>query len=86
VIFPITEAQANGIEDARFVPFVDRGQTTYYATYTAYSGQAIRSELIETSDFLTFRLTPLKGPLREQGHGAVPGGSGALCDDRASRQ
>lgn len=62
VIFPVTEAQANGIEDARFVPFIEEGQTTYYATYTAYSGQAIRSELIETSDFLTFRLTPLKGP------------------------
>ena len=30
----------------------------YYATYTAYSGRAIRSELIETSDFVSFRLSP----------------------------
>ena len=61
VIFPVTDAQANGIEDARFVEFVDRGRTTYYATYTAYSGRAIRSELIETTDFRTFRMTPLTG-------------------------
>jgi len=61
VIFPVTEAQANGIEDARFVAFEDEGQTTYYATYTAYSGRAIRSELLETRDFLSFRLIPLSG-------------------------
>jgi predicted GH43/DUF377 family glycosyl hydrolase len=61
VIFPVTEAQSNGIEDARFVQFNDKDRKTYYATYTAYSGRAIRSELIETSDFMSFRLTPLKG-------------------------
>ncbi len=61
VIFPITDAQSNGIEDARFVEFDDRGQTTFYATYTAYSGRAIRSELLETKDFRSFRMTPLAG-------------------------
>jgi predicted GH43/DUF377 family glycosyl hydrolase len=61
VIFPITDSQVNGIEDARFVKFEDQGRTTYYATYTAYSGRAIRSELIETQDFRRFRMTPLKG-------------------------
>ena len=61
VIFPITESQSNGIEDARFVKFSDGDRQTYYATYTAYSGRAIRSELIETGDFLSFRLTPLRG-------------------------
>jgi predicted GH43/DUF377 family glycosyl hydrolase len=61
VIFPITEAQSNGIEDARFVEFDDHGRKIFYATYTAYNGCAIRSELIETEDFLRFRLTPLKG-------------------------
>ncbi len=61
VIFPITPAQSNGIEDARFVAFKDEGRTTYYATYTAYSGQAIRSELLETTDFTTFRMAPLRG-------------------------
>jgi predicted GH43/DUF377 family glycosyl hydrolase len=61
VIFPITESQSNGIEDARFVEFNDEGRKTYYATYTAYSGRAIRSELIETTDFQSFRMTPLVG-------------------------
>ena len=61
VIFPITDSQSNGIEDARFVEFTDGGKTTFYATYTAYSGRAIRSELIQTDDFITFRMTPLKG-------------------------
>jgi predicted GH43/DUF377 family glycosyl hydrolase len=61
VIFPITEAQANGIEDARFVQFNDDARTTYYATYTAYSGRAIRSELLATTDFRSFRMAPLAG-------------------------
>jgi predicted GH43/DUF377 family glycosyl hydrolase len=61
VIFPITESQANGIEDARFVEFNDGARKTFYATYTAYSGRAIRSELIETTDFRSFRMTPLGG-------------------------
>jgi predicted GH43/DUF377 family glycosyl hydrolase len=61
VIFPVTDSQTNGIEDARFVEFGDGGRKTYYATYTAYSGKAIRSELIETSDFLSFRMSPLRG-------------------------
>lgn len=61
VIFPITEAQSNGIEDARFVEFDDDGRKIFYATYTAFSGSSIRSELIETEDFLRFRMTPLKG-------------------------
>lgn len=62
VIFPITDAQSNGIEDARFVEFInDDGRKTFYATYTAYSGRAIRSELLETTDFQSFRMTPLGG-------------------------
>ena len=61
IIFPVTDAQSNGIEDARFVEFNDGGRKTFYATYTAYSGRAIRSELIETSDFQSFRMTPLGG-------------------------
>jgi predicted GH43/DUF377 family glycosyl hydrolase len=65
VIFPVTEAQSNGIEDARFVKFRDGERETYYATYTAYSGRAIRSELIETRDFLSFRLTPLRGSVAQ---------------------
>lgn len=73
VIFPITDTQINGIEDARFVEFEDNGRTRFYATYTAYSGRAIRSELIETSDFRTFRMTPLKGTAtHNKGMGLFP--------------
>jgi predicted GH43/DUF377 family glycosyl hydrolase len=61
VIFPVLPSQSNGVEDARFVEFVDAGERTFYATYTAYTGRAIRSELLETRDFVTFRMAPLNG-------------------------
>jgi len=61
VIFPVTDAQSNGIEDARFVVFDDDGKKTYYATFTAYNGRSIRSEMLATQDFLTFRMSTLAG-------------------------
>lgn len=61
VIFPITASQSNGIEDARFVEFDEGGRSVFRATYTAYNGRGIRSELIETNDFLSFRMSPLRG-------------------------
>ncbi len=73
VIFPITEFQSNGIEDARFVEFTDDGKRSYYGTFTAFSGRAIRSELIETTDFVTFRMSPLTGPAaRNKGMALFP--------------
>jgi hypothetical protein len=38
VIFPITEAQSNGIGDARFVDSM-MTEETFYATYTACNGR-----------------------------------------------
>lgn len=84
VIFPVTGWQSNGIEDARFVRFDNDGTHTYYATYTAYDGRAIRSELLETDDFVTFRMRPLGGtaarnkgmalfPRKIEGHYAMIG-------------
>ena len=61
VIFPILPSQSNGIEDARFVEFDDGGEKIYYATYTAYTGREIRSELLETRDFVSFRMAALTG-------------------------
>ena len=61
VIFPVLPSQSNGVEDARFVEFDERGTRTFYATYTAYTGRSIRSEMIETQDFARFRMTPLRG-------------------------
>jgi predicted GH43/DUF377 family glycosyl hydrolase len=63
VIFPCSPAEANGIEDARFVQFFDDdGTSTYYATYTAYDGKVILPQFLETSDFLRFKFNTLNGP------------------------
>jgi predicted GH43/DUF377 family glycosyl hydrolase len=62
VIFPITPSQRGGIEDVRLVRFLeDDGRATYFGTYTAFSGQAVRQELLSTPDFRTFELKPLSG-------------------------
>ncbi|MBA4751581.1 MAG: glycosidase [Sphingopyxis sp.] len=62
VIFPITEAQRNGLEDLRLLEFErDSGKSEWIGTYTAYSGRDIQSELLRTRDFRDFTLTPIKG-------------------------
>ena len=62
VLHPATAVEANGMEDARFVRFVDDdGAVTFYATYTAYDGVAITQQLLVTTDFLTFEISPLFG-------------------------
>ena len=62
VIFPVSENESCGIEDARFVRFYDdNGESTYYATYTAYNGVTILPQLIETKDFNTFKVMTLNG-------------------------
>ena len=67
VIFPRSESERRGIEDARFVRFVDdEGTVIYYATYTAYNGETIMPQLIETRDFLLFKINTMYG---KQAHG-----------------
>jgi len=62
IIFPVSSNESNGMEDARFVRFVeDDGSAIYYATYTAYNGHAILPQLLETTDFLHFRALTLNG-------------------------
>ena len=63
VIFPISASESRGIEDARFVRFIDdeEGTDRVMATYTAYNGHAILPKLISTEDFYTFRVMPLHG-------------------------
>ncbi len=69
VIFPVSESERKGIEDARFVRFVDDdGTVIYYATYTAYNGETILPQLIETRDFLSFKVMTLNG-IQVQGKG-----------------
>ena len=62
VIFPTSYTESNGIEDARFVRFVDDDRIiTYYATYTAYNGYAILPKLLQTKDFYHFNIMPING-------------------------
>ena len=62
VIFPITPAQKNGLEDLRMTHFThDDGTQEYIGTYTAYSGREIQSELLRTTDFSTIELVPMRG-------------------------
>jgi len=63
VVFPFSPTETNGIEDARFVHFVeDDGRSKYYATYSAYDGRMVLPQLLETSDFLRFKMHTLNGP------------------------
>jgi len=61
VIFPIAGAERMGMEDVRFVKFSDERQTCYYGTYTAYDGKQIRTQMIETENFDSFRVRTLFG-------------------------
>jgi predicted GH43/DUF377 family glycosyl hydrolase len=62
VIFPGGPNETQGMEDARFVRFVeDDGTVKYYATYTAFDGFEIFPQLIETEDFVSFAIATLNG-------------------------
>jgi predicted GH43/DUF377 family glycosyl hydrolase len=61
-IFPTTEDESRGIEDARFVRFTEGdGRAVYYGTYTAYNGFRILPQLLETANFSEFRISTLNG-------------------------
>jgi predicted GH43/DUF377 family glycosyl hydrolase len=63
VLAPSMAAESNGMEDARFVRFVDDdGSTGYLATYTAFDGVAVSQQLLQTSDFISFSVSPMVGP------------------------
>ncbi len=60
ILFPAGPHETHGMEDARFVRFVDTdGEATYYATYTAYDGFEILPQLIETK--VSFAISTLNG-------------------------
>jgi predicted GH43/DUF377 family glycosyl hydrolase len=62
VLSPTAPIESHGMEDARFVRFVDDdGVAIYFATYTAYDGTHVRSQLLTTVDFRTFTSTQLTG-------------------------
>lgn len=74
VIFPYSPTEANGIEDARFVEFHDDdGSVRYYATYSAFDGRIVLPQLLETTDFLHFKISTLNGPeVRDKGFALFP--------------
>lgn len=62
VLFPAAPTESRGMEDARFVRFTDDdGSVTYFGTYTAFDGYQILPQLIETRDFVSFRIATLSG-------------------------
>lgn len=62
VIFPVSDNESRGIEDARFVRFTTPvGGVTYYATYSAYNGFRVLPQFIETTDFRHFKINTLNG-------------------------
>lgn len=66
VVFPFASTERNGIEDARFVRFIeDSGDATYYATYTAYDGITILPKLLKTEDFRHFTVMPIYGHIAQ---------------------
>ncbi len=84
-LFPLSPTESNGIEDARFVRFEgDDQRICYYATYSAFNGKTVLPQLLETTDFLRFRMHTLNGsvvsnkgmalfPRRVRGHYAMLG-------------
>jgi len=74
VVFPASPTEANGIEDARFVQFhEDDALIRYYATYTAFDGKVILPQILETDDFLHFKISTLNGPeVRNKGFALFP--------------
>jgi predicted GH43/DUF377 family glycosyl hydrolase len=62
VMWPHSPAESHGMEDARFVRFVDDdGNATFYATYTAFDGITISQHMLQTNDFVTFDVSPMAG-------------------------
>lgn len=62
VLFPISNSESMGMEDARFVLFTNEsGDKCYYGTYTAYNGKKIKTQIIATEDFKNFQIRTLHG-------------------------
>jgi predicted GH43/DUF377 family glycosyl hydrolase len=85
VLWPAAPSESNGMEDARFVTFVDdNGESAYHATYTAYDGRHIGARRLSSSDLVDFEVAALRGPAaRSKGMALFPRTVGgrhlALC-------
>ena len=74
MLWPTTDTESNGMEDARFVQFTDEdGATTYQGTYTAYDGRHIAARTLSSPDLRHFQLAPMRGPgVRNKGTALFP--------------
>lgn len=74
LLFPITRAQSNGLEDMRLTRFThEDGSNEWLGTYTAYNGSQIQSEMLRTRDWREFDLVPMTGSAaRNKGMGLFP--------------
>jgi len=73
VLFPYSKSECMGMEDARFVRFVDKNDYTYFGTYTAYNGRKFRPQIIETKDFRKFEIGTLHGnSIKDKGIALFP--------------
>ncbi len=73
IIFPHSKSESVGMEDARFVRFTDKNTHTYYGTYTAYNGKNCRTQIIETNDFMKFKIGTLHGnAIKDKGMALFP--------------
>ena len=62
VLWPHAPPEYHGMEDARFVRFVnDEGEVTYFGTYTAFNRGDTSLQLLETTDFKAFTSSPVAG-------------------------
>lgn len=62
VLFPICEAESQGMEDMRIVRFTDDDRSVrYYGTYTAYNGRQTLPQIVEMPELNFARVRTLHG-------------------------
>ncbi len=90
VIFPSARCERMGMEDLRLLKFDNGKETIYYGTYTAYDGRSIRTMLLETNDFESFRVRTLYGnAINDKGMALFPekiGGKFVMCSRQGSEK
>jgi len=78
------------MEDVRLVKFTDGAECCYYGTYTAYDGKNIRTMLLETNDFDSFRVRSLCGTaVNDKGMALFPekvNGKFVMCSRQGSEK
>ncbi|MCU7497090.1 MAG: glycosidase [Ignavibacteria bacterium] len=74
ILFPHSPDESHGMEDARFVRFIDGNENpVYYATYTAYDGRKTSIGMIKTNDFRQFSVNRLSGSeVKDKGMALFP--------------